>query len=448
MSFDHEEYLKGFYQALSDRPLEPEDPSYVHLYEDRELAAADPIAALATTIEWNPLESKQLFSGFRGTGKSTELRRLRRKLMSRGNAVVALCDMEDYLDLHTPVDISDFLISVAGAFSDALEDEALLGKDMLHESYWTRFRSFVSETQVEIPELSASTKVGGVRVGLKANLKNDPSFRRQVQQRMKGHLAALSSDVNAFMEACVKALKQRHGDDVQVVILLDSVERIRGTSINADDVAASVEMLFEGHADKLGFPYMHVVYTVPPWLKIKAPGVAGLYDNGQQIPCVKVHEREDGKPCQAGLDTLARLISKRGDWSLLLRDRAALDDLCLASGGYLRDLFRLLQALLRHARGRSLPVDAHTLDLVKHEIRNSYLPISNQDAAWLDHIRRSRSTQLEDGKRLHELARFFDNHLVLTYRNGQEWWSVHPLLADHIERQVAEQQRAGDAPVS
>jgi hypothetical protein len=117
----------------------------------------------------------------------------------------------------------------------------------------------------------------------------------------------------------------------------------------------------------------------------------------------------------------------------------------VASGGYLRDLFRLFQALLRQARGRTLPVDAAARELVMDEIRNSYLPIPNQDALWLDRIRQSGSAELDEGGRLPELARFFDTHLALTYRNGKEWWSVHPLLEKQIERQ-AESYRAGGAP--
>jgi hypothetical protein len=235
------------------------------------------------------MESKQLFSGFRGTGKSTELHRLRQMLMSQGNTKVVLCDMEQYLNLTTPVDISDFLVSVAGALSDALEaDPALLGKGMLKEGYWTRFKHFITTTKIELPDSSATGKAGDLGTGIKINLKADPSFRQQVQARLEGHLGALSSDVKSFMEECLKALRERHGKDVRVVLLFDSVERIRGTSLNAEAVAASLETVFEGHADKLGFRYMHVVYTVPPWLKIKAPGVASLYDGSQQIPCVKV----------------------------------------------------------------------------------------------------------------------------------------------------------------
>jgi len=72
----------------------------------------DPVKLLARAIEWTPGETVQLFSGFRGTGKSTELRRLRKHLKDEGYLVV-LCDMQDYLNLSMPVDITDFLMAVA-----------------------------------------------------------------------------------------------------------------------------------------------------------------------------------------------------------------------------------------------------------------------------------------------------------------------------------------------
>jgi len=69
-------FLKQFFQNLREQPLEPDDPRYVHIYRDRRLAPSDPVELLARAIEWTPGESVQLFSGFRGAGKSTELRRL------------------------------------------------------------------------------------------------------------------------------------------------------------------------------------------------------------------------------------------------------------------------------------------------------------------------------------------------------------------------------------
>lgn len=113
-------FLKDFYNAVSNRPLEPDDPRYVPLY-DEALAGTDPVAQLALAVE-RSTESVRLFSGYRGTGKSTELRRLKRQLEESGH-LVFLCDMEHYLNLSTPVDVSDFLMAVAGSFDEAVREE-------------------------------------------------------------------------------------------------------------------------------------------------------------------------------------------------------------------------------------------------------------------------------------------------------------------------------------
>ena len=117
MNLDDNRFLKAFYNAVSPRPLEPDDPCYVSLY-DEALTDADPVQQLALAVEW-ATESVRLFSGYRGTGKSTELRRLKRRLEESGH-LVFLCDMEDYLNLSTPVDVSDFLMAVAGSLDDAI----------------------------------------------------------------------------------------------------------------------------------------------------------------------------------------------------------------------------------------------------------------------------------------------------------------------------------------
>jgi len=111
----------------------------VPLYEKGATSPSDPVNELQATIEWSPIESAQLFSGFRGTGKSTELRRLKAQLEKappeQGSTKVVLCDMQEYLNLTTPIDVSDFLLAVAGAFGDALKtDPALLGEDVMQSS--------------------------------------------------------------------------------------------------------------------------------------------------------------------------------------------------------------------------------------------------------------------------------------------------------------------------
>jgi hypothetical protein len=230
------EFLRNFFRSANFQPLEPTDPKYVPFYDKLALAPSkddDPVKLLARAIEWTPGETVQLFSGFRGTGKSTELRRLRKYLKDEGYLVV-LCDMQDYLNLSMPVDITDFLMAVAGAFGDGLVSEGWLKQSPAYEGYWVRLKNFLTRTNVELSKISGKVTIEPAELDIKANLKSDPTFRQRLQERMAGFLGALVEDVRLFIEDCVKALKQGHGKEREAVLILDSVEHIRGTSVNAD----------------------------------------------------------------------------------------------------------------------------------------------------------------------------------------------------------------------
>lgn len=438
MTPEERTFLKNFFRAVSDQPLDPDDPRYVPLYSDPQLTADDPVELLARAIEWTPGESVQLLSGFRGTGKSTELRRLRKRLKEAGY-LVFLCDIEDYLNLSTPVDVSDFLMGMAGALGDAIVAEKLLDNHPSHEDYWTRFINFLTRTNIEFSELSGKVGIeAGASLNLKANLKSDPTFRQRLQQRMAGHIGALVADVRKFLEECVKRLKERHGDDREVVLLLDSVEHIRGTSVNALEVQSSVETLFASHADKLRLPYLHVVYTVPPYLKVRYPNLGILYAPGglQVLPAFKLRNQTDRSVFTQGLDAIERVVAARGDWQRLLGERPLLDRLSLHSGGHLRDLLRIIAEILR--RADRLPVQESTVNAAINQMRTEFLPIADADAVWLARIAKTHDASLAEVARLPDLARFLDTHMALCYRNGNEWYDVHPLIYDQVKTQAEE----------
>jgi hypothetical protein len=322
-------------------------------------------------------------------------------------------------------------MALAGAFGEALQDDALLGDDPSREGYWERLVHFLQRTEIELDEISAEP--GGI--GLKATLKSDPGFKQQLQQHMAGHLGALVRDVHGYLDDCVRALKDRHGRDREVVLLIDSVEHIRGTSTNAREVHASVENLFAGHPDKLHLPHLHAVYTVPPYLKVRYPGLGSLYGPGglHLLPAVKVRS-VNGDSFQPGLDALERIVEHRGEWKRLLGERAVLDHLSTESGGHLRDLLRIIAEIIR--RAGQLPVRKETVEAALSQIRNELLPVADADAVWLHRVARTKRASLDDSDRLPDLARFLDTHLMLCYHNGQEWYDVHPLIAEDVAEQA------------
>lgn len=125
--------LKEFTNRLKDEPLEPNNPCYVTHLGNAD-GTGDPIKELFNRISWSESESVTLLSGHRGSGKSTELRRLRKYLEDDG-CVVFLSDMRDYLNMTTQVEISDFFISIMGALNEAFYDK--FKKNPAKENYWS-----------------------------------------------------------------------------------------------------------------------------------------------------------------------------------------------------------------------------------------------------------------------------------------------------------------------
>lgn len=150
--------LKTLYRALRERPLSPDDPAYFDLFAAGVLTTTDPVERMAVCIEFADLETAQLFSGHRGSGKSTQLRVLQQRLQRDPTCKVVICDMEDYLPMTDTVEVVDFLLAAAGSLSEALAVPELLGGDPSQQGYWSRFVDWVRNTNIEASELGISAR--------------------------------------------------------------------------------------------------------------------------------------------------------------------------------------------------------------------------------------------------------------------------------------------------
>jgi hypothetical protein len=418
--------LRAFHDTLEDVPLPPDHRFYVPY---REEAPSDPIAHLATQIDWRQGEGIYLLSGQRGSGKSTELLRLKARLEERG-CVVFISDMRDYMNMTSRVEITDFFISLLGALAEAVRDR--YGKDPVVEGYWTRLTNFL-KTRVKIEELGFE-KAG---VSITASLREDPTFRQRVQEGLRGHVAAMVKEAHEFSGQIVEFVRKREKDDnKKVVYLVDSVEQVRGVGAEADDVYKSVENLFSGHAHSLKLPLLHVLYTLPPWLTPLAPGLGAQLGCGiQTLPSVHVYRARSREADPAGLEIMRRIVEKRfPDWRLVFSEDQ-LDGMTLATGGDLREFFYLVRYALFEigAGGGELPVADVVITSGMNNMRRGMLPIAEEDRKWLLKIAESKDPQLQEVSKLPSLARFFDSKLVLNYRNGDDWFDIHPLLRPVVE---------------
>ncbi|MGD0210502.1 MAG: hypothetical protein ABSC14_05925, partial [Desulfomonilia bacterium] len=216
MSKEIQKRLKSFYNNLADRPLEPSDEYYVPFLEKH---PGDPIKNLRTKINWSEASSLNLLTGQRGSGKSTEFRRLKKYLEEDG-CIVFLCNMQGYLNLTTSIEITDFFISMMGALSIEVKDK--YGTDPSQEGFWKRFVKFLN-TEVKIKDLSVEMGIESFKTSLTASLKDDPSFRERVQQQSRGHVARLTQQAHEYATIVVNMIREKENDiNKKVVLLLDS----------------------------------------------------------------------------------------------------------------------------------------------------------------------------------------------------------------------------------
>ncbi|MCB9676594.1 MAG: hypothetical protein H6737_15870 [Alphaproteobacteria bacterium] len=418
------ERQRTFFQALRDRPLDLEVPDDEALYEPLHEGVDDPVVRLLDTIDFSVGESVQLVAGFRGTGKTTEFSRLEKMLWNQDYLVIRV-DLDDYLDLHSPVDVVDFLLVLSAAISDRLKSDRLLAEKAGEWDFWERARKVLG-LQIEL----TGFKAAGAELSI--GMKDDPTVRERVREALAGRLPRLVAEVRAHHEGILAALREKWGADARLVVIVDSLEHIRGTLDSRREVYASVQELFLGHARHLQLPATHMVLSVPAFLALQADNLAAQFVNGavQAWTSARV-VRRDGTPDPEIVDRLVRLVERRGDWRMVLPDREALERVILASGGYLRDLLNMLVEGV-HLAGRVN--QSEVADRVVATARRSYQPLYKDE---IDLLRRIAEAKDLGAVRIDErsyLLRFLDAHLVLCYLDAEGfWYDVHPLVRDLLK---------------
>ncbi|MCO4744541.1 MAG: hypothetical protein KC912_07130 [Proteobacteria bacterium] len=424
MTDDLRSFQRAFFRALRDRPLDVTDPKDALLYEPLHDPIEDPVVRLHNTIDFSAEESVQIVAGFRGTGKTTEFSRLERRLWKSDYLVVRV-DLDEYLDLHSPVHVTDFLLVLSGAISDRLADERLLGQEG-PPSFWERAARLLGGS-LEVSDVSASAGPVGLKVGIKV----DRTVREKVRTALSGQLPRLVHEVRTHHEEILAQLRAKWGEDARLVVIVDSLEHIRGHMGRSTEVFRSMQELLFGHARHLQLPGTHMVLSVPASLALQADNLAAQFVNGavQSWSSCRVLQREGG-PDPVTIERLVHLVERRGDWRRLLPEREHLERLCLASGGYLRDLLNMLVEAI-HLAGAGVPPEDRVERVLAVQSR-AYQPLYADEIEVLQKIAERRSLAGVTIEERDYVVRFLDSHMVLCYLDDDFWYDVHPLVRERV----------------
>lgn len=411
------DYRRDFYRAVDvQHGTEAHDQQYyVPIYSREGMQSFDHVPGMLDQIEFSVAQSVQFFSGFRGCGKTSELRRLAAELRERGYRVAQM-DIQDFFNPLQPLDTAVLPYALAAGFALAL-DQDLNGTPM------RRFLDFVRRVRVSAKG-TAGVELEGIQAGVEVAtyVKDDPSFAAQAKSAFNHNRRTFRAEFHAFFQDLISEV----GTDQPIVFLVDSIDHFRGIGDDFETVRASLESAFIELADDLRIPNLHVVYTVPIYLEVGMGTV-------RHVVNVKLATR-DGSPYEPGIQAMLAVLQRRApdeDLARLLDDTLA-RQLVLDSGGMFRDLLRLTRTVLIDTA--TLPTDRAALDRAGMAIRDPYTTVLTREQR--DILRRVDTT--------HELfmdkASKADETLLITmgailrYPNDRAtWFAVHPLLRSLLD---------------
>ena len=252
MSDDNSQKLEDFLSVLINDPgaLEPSDSRYVpNLHGSN---AEDVISTLARACRLKAGSGVFYFTGQRGTGKSTELNRLGVEL-SGGAIKPFVVDALDVLSEDHLIEVEDLLLMVAVSFAEKVYRET--GENTLAPGgVFARFTKFL-ETEINFKDV----KLYGITAEFK---KAQKTISQRIRDYQIDRRESFANQCREFVTQLAEFVKQRLRRD-KVVLIVDSLERLRGDGPRAAEMFDHVTRVLGGDDSKLRFPEVIVVYSVP-----------------------------------------------------------------------------------------------------------------------------------------------------------------------------------------
>lgn len=255
-------------------------------------------------------------------------------------------------------------------------------------------------------------------------MKTRPALRARVRQTVAAHLWTFLRDAQ---EEFGRLRERAEGAGWRgLVVIVDSLEKLRGTSSNWVQVLESAERIFVGGAPYLSLP-VHVVWTVPPAM------LSRRVDHVEFMPMIKLRER-DGGPFPPGEAAARALIEHRIPRPMLVElfGPTSVDDrlrrLIAWSGGYPREVVRLLQASLVAWDGA---LSESAFNRIFNELADEYRKVVPTSLfPWLAKVAQERYLTLEDHAQQQAADLMLSNNVILRYLNDRDWFDLHPAVRE------------------
>lgn len=350
---------------------------------------------------------KILFTGHRGSGKTTALHRLISKLGDE--FFIVHYSAFEIMDIND-ISYTDVLLSMLSKMLEKIDDESLT----LNEPLSKRIMTWGSS--IEKIEVNEEAESGGITakisipfLTLMGKIKTETSSKIEIRNKIEPKVSELINIINDV----ITEIERTTGK--QVLIVIDNLEKT--------DPVKAIEIFYK-HGTQLVQPLGKIIYTFPVALKNdeKFSQIVINFDKVSIHPNVKIMNK-DGSTYKKGEKILIEIINRRAPLELVEKD--ALEYIIRMSGGLVRELIRIIRdsSIRAITKGKN-KIDKEIAITVVNDIKNLYRgQISEEDYKTLEKIYKSKELKRDEG-----LVRLLHNLSVLEYRNETDWCDVNPIV--------------------
>ena len=347
--------------------------------------------------------SKNLLTGIKGCGKTTELLRLLRELDQKYFGVYIPMRQDAEIRKVTAPDI--LLSGLLHLYISATERGVKLKPETVHSlANW--LQETHSSTKVEFAEMGHEQK------GLWERVKKAMSMLKaqRIRDAIQGPIEERKGDLIDRMNKLIAEVEASTGK--KVLLAFDDLDKLPLEKAKA---------IFAENGELLSGPACKIVYTVPYSL-------LHTHDFREVTRVFKKHVNQvpvqvRGKDPKDGQAQLRDIIAKR--LSLELVDGPALDSLIIKTGGVVGDLLRCASESCIKARtdGKE-KIDAKILEQVLDDLKkDASRSLGSSDCDVLGTIYKNKMADNND-----IFLRLLDEGYILEYPGDEGNYYVHPLI--------------------
>jgi len=410
-------FLDAYANTNYLRPLRGEalDKFYVDRGDQSELRAL--LSELTAGVQASPpSNTKFLFVGHTGCGKSTELSRLVRIIESGNgryqftkNAFLPIqYSISEVVGLYN-IEFVDLALSIVLGIYKEMErlghtvDDSTARRvyDWLYQD-----EDFVDDEDPDATNL----KLGSVVRLIDVRLKSEGEIREEIRNRIRKFIPELITLINATISE-VAYVTGKH-----VLLIIDDLDKIQPL-----DAALNI---FREHIKSLTSFNCFVIYTAPISLMYDAQSKhVSQYLETHYMPMFKVQHR-DGTPVDPKnehVNTLREIMYRRVHPDLF--EEGVLETAIYLTGGILREFIRIIRGCCVYCHEYEIGRISHNIiEMQKNKLKSEYYRmLEHEDYMQLERVHHTKSRADVDMRHLESLC-------VLYYPNGKGWFDVHPVV--------------------